>query len=85
MTVYFESLFEEYSDALSDALSDAPAEAAEEAPVPEITPDGIRRRYCACCGQPARVSFHDLKRRRRTLLCDACRPPAQGVPPLRSR
>jgi hypothetical protein len=81
MTVYFESLFEELSDALSDAVRDEPG----EAPVPEITPDGIRRRHCACCGQPARVSFHDLKRHRRTLLCDACRPPAQGIPPLRSR
>lgn len=63
MTVYFETIFEEIADPASDE------------PVPEITPDGIRRRHCACCGRPARVSFHDLKRHRRTLLCDACRPP----------
>ena len=26
--------------------------------VPEITPEAIKRRQCACCGRPAKVSFH---------------------------
>lgn len=68
MTVFFETFFEELSEPGGDE------------PVPEITPEGIRRRRCECCGLPARVSFHDLKRRRRTLLCDACRPPAHPSP-----
>ncbi len=64
VTAFFDNFFE--------LLSDEPV----DNPVPEITPEAIRRKRCACCGLPARVSFHDLKRRRRTLLCDTCRPPA---------
>ena len=65
VTAFYDNFFE--------LLSDAP----DDDPVPEITPEAIRQKRCACCGLPARVSFHDLKRRRRTLLCDACRPPAR--------
>ena len=68
VTVIFDNFFE--------LLSDQPG----DDPVPEITPEAIRRQQCECCGLPARVSFHDLKRRRRTLLCDACRPPAVSPP-----
>ena len=75
VTPFYDNFFELLSD---DRLDD---------PVPEITPEAIRRKRCACCGLPARVSFHDLKRHRRTLLCDACRPPARPsaatVPPSR--
>jgi hypothetical protein len=53
--------------------------------VPEITPEAIKRRRCACCGLPAKVSFHDLKHHRRTLLCDACRPPAGAAAAPRSK
>jgi len=60
-----------------DAFFELLSEESEHEGVPEITPEGIRRQPCACCGRPAKMSFHDLKRRRRTLLCDACRPPAR--------
>jgi hypothetical protein len=66
MTLTFDHFFELMS------------EPANEEPVPEITPEGIRRQQCACCGLPATMSFHDLKRRRRILLCDACRPPIRS-------
>ena len=65
------------SDAFFELLSD---ETGCE-PVPEITPEAIKRRQCACCGRPAKVSFHDLKRRERTLLCNDCRPPAPPSAP----
>jgi hypothetical protein len=65
VTAFYDNFFE--------VLSDDPA----EDPVPEITPEAIRRKRCACCGLPARVSVHDLKARRRTLLCEACRPPVR--------
>jgi hypothetical protein len=29
---------------------------------------------CSICGQPARVAIFDLRSRRRTLLCECCRP-----------
>jgi hypothetical protein len=68
MTVHF--------DDLVDTLFEVLEQPAYPPRVPEITPEGIRRQPCACCGRPARVSFHDLKRRQRTLLCSTCHPPA---------
>ena len=69
-----------FYDNFFELLSDGP----DDDPVPEITPEAIRHKRCACCGLPARVSFHDLKRRRRILLCDTCRPPARPSPSVLS-
>ena len=69
VTAFYDNFFE--------LLSDGPDDDA----VPEITPEAIRQNRCACCGLPARVSFHDLTRHRRTLLCHTCRPPSRPTPP----
>jgi len=72
MTVDFDSFFE--------LVSEPPGHEG----VPEITPEAIKRRQCACCGRPAKVSFHDLKRRERILLCNDCPPPAPPSAPTTS-
>jgi len=43
----------------------------------DISVDEIQWEQCACCGQPAKISHYDLKRRERILVCGTCRPPGR--------
>jgi hypothetical protein len=64
------------NEAIFEVIGEQTGRARNEA-VSEITLQAIGRQRCACCGLPAQASFYHLKRRERTLLCGACRPPTR--------
>ena len=40
----------------------------------DVTLNQLALRRCSLCGRPARNAIYDLQSKRRTLLCESCRP-----------